>query len=291
MSESPRTSERELRILHVLRSPLGGLFRHVLDLSREQIKRGHQVGLIADASTGGTRADQVLADLEPHLALGLTRFPMRRNPHPSDLLALGRVIGATRAKRPDVLHGHGSKGAVYARLPGVLPGGSKSLVRVYTPHGGSLHYGAGLPKNELFMRVERMLARHSDLILFESAYAAERYRAAVGEPRCLTRVTLNGLDAGEFDPVVPQEGAADFLYVGELRALKGVDTFLDAFAAACGTTGRPLRAVLVGSGPDRAMFEAWARAPRPSGSADVHGSATGPPGLCDGSDPRGPVAG
>ena len=44
---------RSLKILHVLRSPVGGLFRHVLDLSRAQAARGHQVGIVADASTGG----------------------------------------------------------------------------------------------------------------------------------------------------------------------------------------------------------------------------------------------
>ena len=47
---------KPLNILHVFRAPVGGLFRHVLDLTREQIARGHCVGLIADLRTGGTRA-------------------------------------------------------------------------------------------------------------------------------------------------------------------------------------------------------------------------------------------
>ena len=33
------TNDRKLRILHVLRAPLGGLFRHVVDLAREQAAR------------------------------------------------------------------------------------------------------------------------------------------------------------------------------------------------------------------------------------------------------------
>src|SRR6185312_4851496 len=64
-----------LRILHVLRTPVGGLFRHVLDLTRGQIARGHAVGLILDSSTGGAAVDAALNDLAPALALGLTRFP------------------------------------------------------------------------------------------------------------------------------------------------------------------------------------------------------------------------
>ena len=43
----------QLKILHVLRAPLGGLFRHVLDVAREQVRRGHAVGLVADTTTGG----------------------------------------------------------------------------------------------------------------------------------------------------------------------------------------------------------------------------------------------
>ena len=38
----------KLKIVHVLRAPIGGLFRHVLDLTREQIARGHSVGMITD---------------------------------------------------------------------------------------------------------------------------------------------------------------------------------------------------------------------------------------------------
>ena len=63
-----------LSILHVFRTPIGGLFRHVSDLSREQARRGHRVGIIADSSTGGARADEVFRELAPHFALGITRL-------------------------------------------------------------------------------------------------------------------------------------------------------------------------------------------------------------------------
>ena len=57
-----------LNILHVFRAPVGGLFRHVLDLTQEQIVRGHRVGLIADSNTGGARAEEILQQLAPSLA-------------------------------------------------------------------------------------------------------------------------------------------------------------------------------------------------------------------------------
>jgi glycosyltransferase involved in cell wall biosynthesis len=258
MSEASGTSERRLRILHVFRSPLGGLFRHVMDLAQEQVARGHDVGLIADSSTGGARADQMLASIEPHLSLGLTRFPMRRDPHPNDLIGLARVARIAAATRPDVIHGHGSKGALYARLTGLLPPRRRDVVRVYTPHGGSLHYAPGSLKGAAIMAVERALARRSDLILFESAYAAERFRVAIGSTTGPTRVVLNGVAPLEFEPVATHEDAAEILFVGELRLLKGVDVLLAALAAMRDATGRAARAVIVGSGPDAALFKSMA---------------------------------
>ena len=68
-----------LNILHIFRSPVGGLFRHVIDLAREQAARGHRVGLIADSRTGGDNADAAFKAIIPSLALGLTRIPMSRH--------------------------------------------------------------------------------------------------------------------------------------------------------------------------------------------------------------------
>ena len=52
---------RPLKILHVFRAPLGGLFRHVLDVARGQVDRGHDVGIFCDSSTGGAAGPAVSA--------------------------------------------------------------------------------------------------------------------------------------------------------------------------------------------------------------------------------------
>ena len=56
---SAHSSPTPVSIVHVLRAPVGGLFRHVIDLSREQAARGCRVGVIADSSTGGARAEEL----------------------------------------------------------------------------------------------------------------------------------------------------------------------------------------------------------------------------------------
>jgi hypothetical protein len=45
----PMITDRPLRILHAVRAPVGGIFRHILDLANGQADRGHQVGIIADS--------------------------------------------------------------------------------------------------------------------------------------------------------------------------------------------------------------------------------------------------
>jgi glycosyltransferase involved in cell wall biosynthesis len=250
MPPKENSPDRKLRILHVLRAPLGGLFRHVVDLTREQIARGHAVGLVTDSLTGGERAAQVLAELEPSLALGVLRLPVPRPPHILDIPAAMRVALHTRALRADVVHGHGSKGGLYARLPAFLPG-FRAPIRAYTPHGGSFNYQASAPVEASLMGAERLLSYATDIFLFESAYIAKQFRQRVGSTRKLVCLVANGISPAEFDPIVSVPDAAEFLYVGELRAAKGIDTLIDALAMLSAGLARRPRLVLVGSGPDQ----------------------------------------
>ena len=240
-----------LRILHVLRAPVGGLFRHVVDLARGQAQRGHQVGIVADANTGGERAEAAFASLD--LALGLTRVPMSRHLGLSDLAAQRLVALRAAQTAADVLHGHGAKGGAYARL---APAGR--AIRVYTPHGGSLHYDRRSPVGMMYLALEQMLMRRTELFLFESRFGRDAFAAKIGAPRSLTRVVHNGVTAEEFLEVVPQTDATDLVFVGELRVLKGVDVLLDALALLV-RDGHALSATIVGDGPDAAAFREQAK--------------------------------
>jgi glycosyltransferase involved in cell wall biosynthesis len=243
-------AHRSLNILHVLRAPVGGLFRHVLDLARGQAARGHRVGLIADATSGGALADAKLADLSSVLALGLTRIPMSRQIGAADFPAVRHVARRAADAAADILHGHGAKGGAYARLAH-----SARAIRVYTPHGGSLHYRWATPSGLLYLAAERAMMRRTDLFLFESAFGRDVFRAKVAEPHALVRVVHNGVTAGEFDPIVPDPQARDLVFVGELRTLKGVDVLIEAIALLA-RDGLRVSATLAGDGPDAGAFKA-----------------------------------
>jgi glycosyltransferase involved in cell wall biosynthesis len=244
-------ADQPLRILHAVRTPVGGIFRHILDLANGQVDRGHQVGIIADSLTGGERAEAALAAIAPRLSLGVHRLAIRREPFPTDVLVWAHIMRLIRRLKPDVLHGHGAKAGAFIRLKT----GSKGTIRVYTPHGGSLHYPLNTIKGALYSRLERALMNSTDLFLFESTFARDTYQRTIGTPKGLVRCVFNGVTADEFDPVVKADDATDVVYVGEFRHIKGADLLIDAVAR-LHADGKPVTLTLAGDGEELAALKA-----------------------------------
>ena len=242
----PAPSDQPLRILHAVRAPVGGIFRHILDIANGQADRGHHVGIIADSLTGGERAKAALAEIEPRLKLGVRRVAIHREPHPADILVWARFMYLIWKLKPDVVHGHGAKAGAFIRMKAR----SKRSIRVYTPHGGSLHYPLDTLKGSIYSRLERALMNNTDLFLFESAFARNTYQRTIGTPtRGLVRCVFNGVTADEFDPIVLAPDATDIVYVGEFRHIKGADILIDAVAR-LRANGRPVTLTLAGDGEE-----------------------------------------
>ena len=286
---------RQLRILHILRAPVGGLFRHVLDLAREQAQRGHAVGLIADCSTGNALTNRQLRDVEQYLKLGIHRIKMARLPSLNDVSTIRQTRRLVDELDVDVLHGHGAKGGLFARLgiggsqkarqrishrsPEMTTGRERpangqvhdkdgnatvtgwtnddpqltsqdrSALRIYTPHGGSLHYANNPLLGPVYLGMESILQRFTDGILFESVYAQRTYVEHVGNGNTLTRIVPNGLKQSDFVEVAVCENASEFVFIGELRDLKGVDVLLNAMKELGESSAA--RLAIVGEGPDK----------------------------------------
>jgi glycosyltransferase involved in cell wall biosynthesis len=247
----PAISDRPLRILHAVRAPVGGIFRHILDLANGQADRRHHVGIIADNLTGGERAEAALKEIAPRLKLGVHRLAIRREPFPTDILVWARFMRLIRQLKPDVLHGHGAKAGAFIRLKQH----SNDSIRVYTPHGGSLHYPLTSLKGGLYSRLERALMNSTDLFLFESAFARDTYQRTIGNPLGPVRCVFNGVTADEFDPVPRSADATDIVYVGEFRYIKGADLLIDAVAR-LHARGKPVTLTLAGDGEELAALKA-----------------------------------
>ena len=248
----PPVPDQPLRILHAVRAPVGGIVRHILDLANGQADRGHHVGIVADRLTGGERADAALAEIAPRLKLGVRRVAIHRQPHPADFLVWARFMHLIWRLKPDIVHGHGAKAGAFVRMRG----SSRRSIRVYTPHGGSLHYPRETWKGAFYSRLERVLMNNTDLFLFESAFARNTYQRMIGSPKKeLVRCVFNGVTAEEFAPVVLASDATDLVYVGEFRHIKGADLLIDAVAQ-LRAHGKAATLTLAGDGEEMGSLKA-----------------------------------
>ena len=257
MSFSLNTAAKPLRIIHVFRAPVGGLFRHVNDLATAQVATGHQVGIVCDSLSGGAYEDTILRELGARLPLGLIRMPMQRQISPTDLVATSRMVSHIAALSPDVIHGHGAKGGAYARpigtWLGMWFGRRRKVARLYTPHGGSMHYDPASLKGRVYFGAERLLERMTDGLIHVSQFEADIYCQKVQIPCCAAYVIPNGLRPDEFEPVVPQTDARDLLFLGAFRDIKGIDVLIETLAR-LQSEGLRVTANLVGQPEGRAAY-------------------------------------
>ncbi len=168
-----------LRIVHVFRAPLGGLFRHVVDLAREQSARGHQVGMFFDSGGMEARVEAALAGIPGGLPLGVgldARYP--RNPGLSEISALlkfsamARQRGARRRAR-SWRQGRPA-GAPRGRLPSVRRGDRSSPTR-RTAAASTI--GSAALRTRLYMGAERALARQDGSVPVRERFHRRTVRA------------------------------------------------------------------------------------------------------------------
>ena len=212
-----------LKILHILRAPLGGLFRHVFDVAQGQAARGHRVGLILDSTTGGTRAKRRSPSSRRTSRSGSSAWPSLAN-------SIRRDISALRRLAPDHTHNPMSCTAM-------------------APKGGA---GAPVPNaRRQCAPTRRMAARWSTVpaqlaaafiapskasqfshrsFSVRKRYTADLFRNEIGPPRAMVRIVRNGVGKAEFEPVAARPDATDIVCVGELRPVKAIDVLIEALA-------------------------------------------------------------
>lgn len=246
-------SDQPLRILQILRAPVGGLFRHVSDLTRELAARGHLIGMVADSLTSDGLTAERLGRLAPYAKLGIHSMPMPRTVGPGDFTSPFRIRKLAKDLDIQVLHGHGAKGGLNARWARI---GAHNRVALYTPHGGVLNYKVGSPVGLMFRLFEQTIVGFTDAFIFESAFAQQAFFRMIAQPSQPTPVIHNGLAPEEFEPIEPGPGAKDFVFIGEFREIKGIRYLLDALSEVRALGGRPATIVMAGDGPDMPVVKA-----------------------------------
>ncbi|KZL16721.1 Alpha-D-kanosaminyltransferase [Pseudovibrio axinellae] len=248
----------KLKIIHFIRAPIGGAFRHMLDLATEQIGMGHELGIICASNDISPSSLQQLNKLKPQLTLSLLTAPMARSLSPTDIVSFYKLLRHLLPARPDVLHGHGAKGGAWARsISAALRLSGRKAQSIYSPHGGSLHYDTTTPAGKVYITLEKLLRPLTNTIVFTSAFEKAAYQQKVGlggnAPR--HKIVHNGLLQAEFKRTEINKDAAELLFIGELRQLKGVDLLINALDDLHRTNKSKPKLAIVGEGPDRLLFE------------------------------------
>lgn len=245
-------SDRPLRILQILRAPVGGLFRHVRDLTTELGRRGHEIAIAVDNLSSDALSAARLAELDEFVKLGTHSFPMPRVIGSGDLTTPLKIRKLAKDLNIDVLHGHGAKGGLNARIARL----GRKRVALYTPHGGVLNYRPGSPSGVLFRLIEQMLVPVTDTLVFESEFAQRAFDMQIGLGTAPHAVVHNGLAPSEFEPIPLTTDARDFVFIGEFREVKGIDVLMRALAGVRAPDGRPATIIMAGDGPDREALTA-----------------------------------
>jgi glycosyltransferase involved in cell wall biosynthesis len=260
---------RPLRIVHVIaRLNVGGAALHVLQLSHEQQRRGHDVSVVTGTLAAGEESMEYVAD---ELDLTVRRVPaLQRELSPradaKAMLAIRRIL---QEGKLDVLHTHTSKAGATGRIAALLAANSRPRSVVHTYHGHVLS-GYFDPRRERVFRIaERLLARSADVLIAVSEQVRDDLVAFGVAPASRFAIVPYGFD-------LPEWSAADDEARRRVRAELGVgdDTFVVGWAGRLTPIKRPLdlirtlRAlrdrgvdtvlVLLGDGEDRPETEALA---------------------------------
>jgi glycosyltransferase involved in cell wall biosynthesis len=239
-----------MRILHVFRSPVGGLFRHVRDLARGQHEMGHEVGLFCDSGVGGDLAARMFEHVEPHCRLGIHMAAIPRQPGFGDVSGAKLVRRVAESIRPDVIHCHGAKGGLYGRHAAWKLG----IPSTYTPHNGSLAYDWSSPAGVVFLSAERVLRRIGSGLSFVCKHERDLFVRKIGIAGKPHVVAYNGVWPEEFKEPTLQSDATDFMALGEIRKIKGLDILIRALARFPSAT-----LTIVGDGSDTPALQGLAR--------------------------------
>ena len=258
-----------LSILHVIaRLNVGGAALHVLQLAREQSRRGHDVIVVAGTLAAGEESMEYVAD---ELGVALHRLPVLQRElspraDPAAILALRKLI---RDRRPDVLHTHTAKAGATGRLAALVSGSARPRARVHTYHGHVLSGYFSRRWEHLFRWIERVLAYTSGTLVAVSDEVRDDLVGFGVAPRRRFAVVPYGFD-------LPPWSDADEESRRSIRAelAAGDETFVVGWAGRLTAIKRPLdlvrtlralvdheveaRLVLVGDGEDRGAVEALA---------------------------------
>ncbi len=245
----------KIKILIMVGSPIGGIRRHVHDLISNLSQDVFDVYYIY-SSLG---ADQLFAEELPvikNCCMEVKSLPIVKRPSLRDCANIGSVVSFIIKNNIDIIHGHGAKGGLYARVASLLT----RRKSVYTPHGGAVHRMFGRIEELIYSTIEKIVQRCTHCLIFESRYTQEAYARHTGGIRCQYEIIYNGVakisperKADCVNNIVCHEGIRNLGVFGLLRKEKGQHVAIAMMPLLL--SEQKVHLHIFGTGPDRDALE------------------------------------
>jgi len=255
-----------IRILRVIaRLNMGGPALHVAYLSAGLRERGYETTLVA-GDVG--RGEESMAYVAESLGVPVTTLPaLHREISPvRDIVAAVRLARIIREQRPHILHTHTAKAGAIGRVAALLAGRARPPVIVHTFHGHVLRGYFGRRRSWFFRRLERRLARSTDVLVAVSPEVRDDLVAlgvAPEEKFVVIRLGIE-LDQRIADSAAERTGTRRLLgvaddrfvvgWIGRMTGVKRPDDVLRAFKLVR-DHGIDACLCMVGDGPERDRVE------------------------------------
>lgn len=272
-----------VRVLHMItRLTLGGSAENTVASTLALVRAGYPSTL--GAGLAESDAD-VVADARRRGCTVVDVPGLGREVGPRDVLGLAHVVRLIRRERPAIVHTHTSKAGFTGRLAARLV---RVPIVIHQPHGHIFYGYYGPRTTAVYVALERLAARWTDVIITLTERGTEEHLArGIGRREQYVSVP-SGVPTAALRARVPaREGARARLGVapdefviaalGRFVPVKGFDLLVAALPrvveAAPGT-----RLLLIGDGPERDALLAQAARLGVSGRVTVTG-ATGDVGA------------
>jgi glycosyltransferase involved in cell wall biosynthesis len=195
---------------------------------------------------------------------------MSRELSPKDIISLWKVFKQIRREKPDVIHTHTAKAGTIGRIAGLLYRFTFHRVKiVHTFHGHVFHSYYGKRKTQVFLLIEKTLARFATdkiIVISEQQFNEIHEQFGVGKREQFEIIPL-GIDLSAFEKAAEKKnilrteiGAkSDELLVGlvgRLTEIKNISMFLQVAKLYKESSSKvKLKFVIIGDGNVRNILE------------------------------------
>jgi glycosyltransferase involved in cell wall biosynthesis len=275
----PVEPRQPVRVLQVIRPAVGGMRAHVLQLATGLRAAGYESELACPGDS-----DLVHDALEAGVQVHPVPIVGPLNPV-RDLFAVVALAEVIHERKPALIHAHGSKASLIARVATLF---ARRTPIVVTVHNQVLYGGVSKPMRAVYIAMERWLSHRTARIVTVSEALRRELLDVFRLPASLVTTVHNGLDLSPFTAGGDRTAArsrygipADALVFGlaaRFAPQKALDVLVEAAATVLATDPRALL-IVAGDGPLLEVVRTKARATSVRDRMVFPGFETDIPGL------------